>query len=99
MQLFRRCASGNTSSQEFYDQLPSYWGRDVGDRLQGKGWERQGSESNFHSLSKSFIRILDATDDDRDDVVVEEIDNLSEQHVATRKAFLSEMLCLRFPEQ
>jgi HKD family nuclease len=99
MQLFRRCASGNISSQEFYDQLPNYWGREVGDRLQGKGWERQGSESDFHSLSQSFVRILDATDDDRDDVVVEEIDNLSEQHVATRKAFLSEMLCLRFPEQ
>lgn len=30
-------------------------------------------------------------------MAIEEIDKLSEQHVATRKAFLSEMLCLRFP--
>jgi hypothetical protein len=50
-------------------------------------------------LSQSFVKILDASSDDRDDVVVEEIDRLAERQIATRKAFLSEMLCLRFPEE
>lgn len=97
-QLFRDCASGAISSDEFYKELPNYWSDEVGDRLQGKGWERQGSGSDFHRLSQSFVRILDANDDDRDDVINEEIDMLSEQGIATRKAFLSEMLCLRFPK-
>jgi hypothetical protein len=50
-------------------------------------------------LSRSFVTILDAADQDRDDVVTLEIDRLGEQKVPTRTAFLSEMLCLRFPEE
>jgi len=97
IRLFRRCADREISHTQFYEQLPEYWGYDPGDRLQGAGWERQGKHSDFRALSKSYLRILDATDEDRDDVVVEEIDALREQCVVTRKAFLSEMLCLQFP--
>jgi hypothetical protein len=78
--------------------LPQYWGGTVGGRLQGKGWERRGQGSDFHALSESFLKIVDASDDDRDDVTVEEIDRLANQNVSTRSAFLSEMLCLRFPK-
>ena len=98
MLLFRRCASGDISSGQFYHELPQYWSHSVGDRLQGKGFEIKGKNGDFQALSKSFVRILDATIDNRDDVVVEEIDRLSELRVPTRQAFLTEMLCLRFPE-
>lgn len=97
--LFRRCASRKISSEQFFQELPSYWSRDAGDRLQGRGFERTGKDSDFQALSRSFLRILDATDQDRDDVVTLEIDRLREQKVPTRTAFLSEMLCLRFPEE
>jgi hypothetical protein len=44
------------------------------------------------------VNILDAADEDRDDVVSSEIDHLADEKIPTRGAFLSEMLCLRFPE-
>jgi len=99
MHLFRRCESGELTSDQFYDELPKYWSSKTGDRLQGSGWERQGKDSNFQLLAQSFSRILKATVADRDDVVAEEVDWLKEKKVSTRKAFLSEMLCLRFPEE
>jgi hypothetical protein len=97
--LFRRCASKRISSDQFYEQLPKYWDGKVGDRFQGKGWEIRGKHSDFQALSQSFINILDSTDEDRDDVVSEEIDKLREMEVPTRGAFLSEMLSLRFPNE
>lgn len=97
--LFRRCESGEITSQEFYEELPKYWSFELGNRFQGAGYEIKGKHSDFRSLSKAFLRILVASDEDRDDVVSEEIDRLSEERVPTRAAFLSEMLCLRFPEE
>jgi hypothetical protein len=97
-QLFRRCAANQIKSEEFYRELQADWSFDVGDRLQGAGWEIKGKHSDFQELSHSFVRILDAADADRDDVVSEEIDRLSSKSVPTRGAFLSEMLCLRFPD-
>jgi HKD family nuclease len=97
--LFRRCANGEIRSDEFYAELPEYWSYDLKDRLQGSGWERQGKNSDFEILSRSFVTIMDASDEDRDDVVVEEIDRLREAGVPARKAFLSEMLCLMFPDE
>jgi HKD family nuclease len=96
--LFRRCANRKITSSDFYDELPSYWGNEVGDRLQGLGWERRGKDGDFHDLSRSFVVIIDAADEDRDDIVVEEIDRLHKNGVPARKAFLSEMLCLRYPD-
>lgn len=59
----------------------------------------QGKASDFRLLSQGFLRIVNAGADERDDVVVEEIDRLDKaQTVPARGAFLSEMLCLRFPE-
>ena len=99
MRLFRRCANEEINSKEFFDQLPKHWSFEAGDRFQGAGWERQGKASDFKELSKSFLRILDAPPEDRDDAVAEEIDRLAERKVPTRRAFLSEMLCLRFPDE
>jgi hypothetical protein len=97
--LFRRCAGEEISSAEFYEQLPNYWSHDLNDRLQGAGFEILGKHSDFRRLSQSYLRILGAADDDRDDVVVEEIDALKNQGVSSRGAFLSEMLCLQFPQE
>lgn len=97
MRLFRQCAEGRISSAQFYDRLPTHWGQEIGDRLQGRGWEMRGKDSDFKVLSQSFVKIIDAAGEDRDDVVVEEIDRLADAAVPSRRAFLSEMLCLRFP--
>jgi len=97
--LFRQCAAESKSSKQFYEELPQHWGGRVGGRLQGKGWERSGRESDFRNLSESFLRIVDARASDRDDAVVEEIDRLAAASVPTRRAFLSEMLCLEFPDR
>ncbi|PYU15977.1 MAG: hypothetical protein DMG37_03835 [Acidobacteria bacterium] len=99
MRLFRRCEKKQINSKHFYNELPNYWSAKAGDRLQGAGWEIKGKHSNFQELSKSFVKILDVADEDRDNVVSEEIDRLSEQNVPTRRAFLSEMLCLPFPKE
>ena len=98
IELFRRCANGQITWEGFYTDLPQYWSYDVGDRLQWRGWERTGKGSDFQALSESFLKIIDAPEDKRDDVTVEEIDRLAQLNVPTRGAFLSEMLCLRFPK-
>ena len=99
MRLFRRCAKKQINSKHFYKELPNYWSATAGDRFHGAGYEIKGKHSNFQELSKSFVKIIDVTDEDRDNVVSEEIDRLNEQDVPTRRAFLSEMLCLRFPKE
>lgn len=98
MKLFRKYGAGTISSSHFYAELPRYWGGEVGGRLQGKGWERRGKDGNFQQLSESYLRILDAKANKRDDIVVAEIDRLTRKRNPARKAFLSEMLCLEFPE-
>lgn len=98
MALFRQCNAGEISSSEFYTKLANHWGGEVGGRLQGKGWERRGKDANFQQLAGSYLKIVNADADERDDTVVYEIDRLELQGNPARKAFLSEMLCLEFPE-
>lgn len=97
--LFSQCSRGKISSPEFYDRLSSFWSWDAGNRLQGLGWERQGKASDFKALSESFMRILKAKEVERDDTVVRELDHLSSLNNSARRAFLSEMLCLTFPDK
>ncbi|MEI9929926.1 MAG: hypothetical protein WDM89_05015 [Rhizomicrobium sp.] len=101
LNLFRRCASGSITSLECYERLDEYWGhRDgVDDRLQGKGFTILGKHSNFQAFSKSVLSIVGAVDHKRDDVVREQIDQLKRDKVPTRRALLSEMLCLLFPDR
>lgn len=96
--LFRQCGAGRISSSTFYAKLPNYWGGEVGGRLQGKGWERKGKNANFRQLAESYLKIVDAKAAGRDDTVVAEFDRLAQLKNPARKAFLSEMLCLEFPE-
>lgn len=99
LRLFRNCASGAIDAATFFERLPDAWSWKIGNRLQGDGWERKGKGSDFRALSQSFLRILETDAADRDDAVVLEIDNLAAQGVETRRAFLSEMLCLAFPAE
>jgi hypothetical protein len=98
MRLFRQCASGQVTPKQFFDQLPRHWSFEAGDRFQGYGWHISGRHSDFRALAVSFLKIVSASMEDRDDIVGEEIDNLAETRVPARKAFFSEMLCLNFPE-
>jgi hypothetical protein len=97
LRLFRRCADREISSKQFYDRLPRYWSSEVGDRFQGRGFALTAKHSDFQAVSESLLAIIRASDSDRDDVVAREIDRLAESKVPTRRSFLSEMLCLRFP--
>lgn len=95
--LFHKCAVGKVSSREFYERLGDYWGYETGCRLQGAGWERLGKDSDFRKLAESYVRILYCKASQRDVVVAREMDRLHNAGVPTRKAFLTEMLCLEFP--
>lgn len=96
---FLNCSNGNISSSEFYEVLPTVWSWEAGNRLQGMGWERKGKSSDFKELSTSFIRIINSKDGDRDDVVVKELDRLKLLKNPARRAFLSEILCLTYPDK
>lgn len=98
MRIFRACATGRMSNEDFYAALPEHWSSENNNRLQGAGFERSGKGSNFQKLCQSFIRIVKAPDAKRDKVVADEIDELHKNGVSSRGAFLSEMLCLRFPD-
>lgn len=99
IELFRKCANGQLSSARFFELLPTIWDMSLGNRLQGKGWERRGKEADFKELADSFLQIFDATQPDQDDVVASELDKLAESENPARRAFLSEMLCLAFPSR
>jgi HKD family nuclease len=95
--LFRDCASARLSSADFYEALPQFYGGEAGGRMQARGWERQGKKSNFQALAKAFVRIIDAYPEERDDIVLWELDSLEAAKNPARRAFLSEMLCFYFP--
>jgi hypothetical protein len=87
--LFRRCAGKEISSDKFYHELPNYWSSEVGDRFQGAGWEIKGKHSDFQALSRSFIKIISATDEDRDDVVSEEEKDSNARSLSLGNALLA----------
>lgn len=102
--LMRDAAKKNHSSkadnEAFYTQLNSLWGFGKGgSRFQGAGWERQGKGSDFSEFSRSFLKVIDSNESDRDQIVIEQIDRLAERKISTRGALFSEMLCQYFPKQ
>lgn len=99
MRLFQRAAEKQISSKQFFAELPEHWSWQLGNRLQGKGWDRLGKQADFQDLARSIVAIVKTPKRDRDDVVRAELDRLDARGNPARKAFLSEMLCLRFPEE
>lgn len=96
--LFRRCANGKIGSRRFFEELPAYWGFERRNRLQGAGWERLGKSANFKEIAIAYLAIVDSSVLHRDDEVRRQLDLLHSSRNSARKAFLSEMLCLRFPD-
>lgn len=92
----RRCAAGSMSNRAFFDRLEETWGSHPS-RVQGWGWQVTGRNSNFQALCRGLLSILDAERTARDLTVVRVIDELRKKGVPTRRALLSELLCLFFP--
>lgn len=85
-------------NEAFYYELRRLWDFGDGSRFQANGWERQGKNSDFRELSRSLIRVIEADAQDRDEVVMTEIDRLTTLKVSTRKSVFTEMLCQFFPD-
>jgi hypothetical protein len=94
----RRCATGKISNPRFYEVLNDLWG-DGPSRIQGWGWHVTGRDSDFKTLCGGLVSILDAEKGARDFTVLTVIDKLNEKDVPTRRALLSELLCLFFPAE
>jgi hypothetical protein len=96
LSAIRLCASGKISDGKFYDILDKTWGSHAS-RIQGWGWQVTGRDSDFGALCRGLLSILNADAASRDFTVVRVIDELRTSSVPTRRALLSELLCLFFP--
>jgi hypothetical protein len=92
----RHRAAGRMSDRAFYNVLEKTWVKHPS-RIQGWGWQVQGRVSDFGALCRGFVAILAAKVEARDAVVVQVIDELHRKKIPTRRALLSELLCLFFP--
>ncbi|MFK3797089.1 hypothetical protein [Pseudomonas sp. NPDC088444] len=81
----------------FYPKFRRLWCNALGNRFQANGWERKGKGSDFRELSTSVMRVLHAEPHERDEVVMVEIDRLTELKLPTRRSVFTEMLCQYFP--
>jgi hypothetical protein len=99
--LIEKCASGVLSNENFYDRMMALWGRSSA-RLQGKGFEIVGKHGDWQDVCKAISTILTvsrtAAIPALDNVVRKEIDRLTKAHNPNRGAWMSEMLCLYFPD-
>jgi hypothetical protein len=98
LSAIRRCASGRISKETFYEILEGTWGSHES-RIQGWGWQVTGRDSDFEALCRGLVSILNADAAARDLIVVQVIDELTASNVPTRRALLSELLCLFFPAE
>lgn len=96
MSAIRRCASENISNKRFFDVLQRTWSE--GPRVQGWGWEVLGRDSDFRPLCQAILTIVDTKRSARDVQVIRCIDDLKAKQIPTRRALLSELLCLMFPD-
>ncbi len=97
LSAIRRCAAGKISDAQFYDRLEQTWGSHYS-RMQGWGWQVKGRDSDFKALCRGIVSILNSDGAERDLTVVQVIDDLKAHGVPTRRALLSELLCLFFPD-
>ncbi|WP_343577870.1 phospholipase D family protein [Pseudomonas sp.] len=103
-ELFRKASRARIwpfeRNEEFYAELNSLWYfGDGGSRFQGKGWDRHGRYSDFQEFSKSLVRVLDTDFAERDAMVAEQINRMTDLRLPTRGALFSEMLCQFFPRR
>ncbi|SMQ26836.1 HKD family nuclease [Pseudomonas helmanticensis] len=89
----------DSKNETFYQEFRQLWDFGDGSRFQANGWERRGKQSDFREFARSLVRVLEATSQDRDKVVVIEINRLTEEKVETRRSVFTEMLCQFFPDR
>jgi hypothetical protein len=97
--LLNRCATGRIGPRDFYEKMMLLW---APSRFQARGMEILGKNSRWHITCKSLLRIVRAkvlTSNQRDSLVVREIDYLAKVRISMRGAWYSEMLCHFFPDR
>ncbi|MDH2997957.1 hypothetical protein A1D22_08685 [Pasteurellaceae bacterium LFhippo2] len=94
----QQCSDGKIDNEIFYGKLKSIL--ENGITFQPRfGWVRKGRYDNFKRLCQSLINIYNAPDNKKDKVVSKEINKLQKKNIATRKALLSELLSLEYPDK
>lgn len=97
-QYILQCANGELSNDEFYKNLRDILKKDI--TFQPRfGWCRKGKKDNFKHLCKSLLKIYEANNYNRDEIVKREIRRLNDLKISSRGALLSELLCLEYPDK
>ncbi|MCB9005523.1 MAG: phospholipase D family protein [Ardenticatenaceae bacterium] len=97
--LIEKCASGTLTNPQFYEKMMELYSTF---RLQGRGFEIKGKHGNWQDVCKSLLAIITSGSSsilELDNLVKKKIDHLAKTQNPNRGAWLSEMLCLYFPNQ
>lgn len=96
--LISKCANGEINHENFYTNLKKILKQGITFQP-GFGWARRGSRDNFKLLCQALDRIYKAPSNERDNIVEKEINNLQKKDISNRKALLSELLSLEYPNE
>jgi len=93
--LFSTGAEGPLTNRQIYEGFMGIWGRRL---IQGPQWTMKGKESNWRRFARGIMKILQAKELERDNVVKSVIDEFAERALPTRKSLLTELLCMYYPK-
>lgn len=96
--LISKCANGEISHENFYENLKEILKQGISFQPRFD-WSRRGSRDNFKLLCQALDRIYKTKSDERDNIVEKEINNLQNKNISNRKALLSELLSLEYPNE
>lgn len=95
--LIYDCANKKMTNLSFWDRMYDLFGRSKA-RIQGKGFEISGKYANWQQICKSLVEIFEANNENRDEVVRDQIDFLTLKKNSARKAWLTEILSHYYPK-
>lgn len=93
-----KCANGEISNESFYEKLKEILKKGISFQPRF-GWARSGNVNNFKVLCQALNKIYQANTNNRDKIVEQEINKLQKNKVSYRKALLSELLSLEYPDK
>ena len=96
----QRCVNSQITNGDFWNSFWAIWANHSS-RFQGSGLQIKGKAADWKEACASTLHILNAqntSDDARDQLARDEIDNLARLGVPVRGAWLSEMLCHYLPD-
>jgi hypothetical protein len=96
--LISKCANGEISNDFFYENLKEILKKGISFQPRFD-WSRRGKRDNFKLLCQALERIYKTKADNRDNIVEKEINNLQKKNISNRKALLSELLSLEYPNE